>query len=32
MAEKITQALKKNTWIWLVAGFAILIAVGIATS
>ena len=32
MAEKIVTTLKSNTWIWLVAGFAILIAVGIATS
>jgi len=32
MSERIAQALKKNTWIWLVAAFSILIAVGIATS
>ena len=32
MAQKIATTLKKNTWIWLVAGFAILIAIGIATS
>ena len=32
MAEKIATTLKNNTWIWLVAGFAVLIAVGIATS
>ncbi len=32
MAERITQALKKNTWIWLVAAFSILVAIGIATS
>ncbi len=32
MAEKIARALKNNTWILLIAGFAVLIAVGIATS
>lgn len=32
MAERIAQTLKKNTWILLVAAFAVLIAVGIATS
>ncbi len=32
MAERIAQTLKKNTWIFLVAAFAILIAVGVATS
>ena len=32
MAQKIATTLKKNTWIWLVAGFTILIAIGIATS
>lgn len=32
MAQKIANTLKANTWIWLVVGFAVLIAVGIATS
>ena len=26
------SALKNKTWIWLVAGFAILVVIGIATS
>ena len=32
MAAKIATTLKRNTWIWLVAGLVILVAVGIATS
>jgi hypothetical protein len=32
MAERITQVLRKNAWIWLVAAFTVLVAVGIATT
>ncbi len=32
MSERIVQTLKKNSWIFLVAAFAVLITVGIATS
>lgn len=32
MAERIAATLKKNTWIWLVGAFVILVTVGIATS
>ncbi len=32
MSERIAQTLKKNAWIWLVAAFSILVAIGIATS
>ena len=32
MAERIAQTVKNNSWIVLVVAFAILIAVGIATS
>ncbi len=32
MAERIANTLKNNTWILLVAAFAVLIAVGIAVS
>ena len=32
MAEQIAKTLKNNTWIFLVAAFAVLITVGIAVS
>ena len=32
MSQRIAHTLKKNAWIWLVAAFSILVAVGIATS
>lgn len=32
MSARIAQTLKNNSWILLVAAFAILIAVGVATS
>jgi hypothetical protein len=32
MAERISQAIRKNAWIWLVVAFSVLVAIGIATS